>query len=304
MTGSDELADCACALGEAGLSKAGTLDSTGLTEHVARLDRKLVSRDTLSRYAVDLRTLAQVSGSGEAAIPADFWDVRTPAMEAEWWDEYTFAHRLAKPEYREYVALLGRCYRRLLACREGEAGTAVSTALAILREVTGYVSDGGRLDMTATRPGLKPRQQAIFLWQQIVTGTNRQIPYLKQDAYTHGMWGRFNVLEMWRYHTGEAVEADAVWGLSGFAQRFVGDETNTNQIEHMTISTLAQAALGIPVLLLDILEELEWMLRQSTRAASQADKLLNQAVARELLPNFGLKDPTAACDRLEAALKV
>ncbi len=300
---SDELEESRAALVGAGLAEDGVLKSTGVAGHIERAAQGLVSRDILIQYAADLRALASASATHDTAIPPDFWDVRNPAMEAEWWDEYTFAHRLAKPEYREYLALLGRCYRHLWTFKEDGKGTAVGAALAILREATGYVHDGNRLDMTKSRPGLTPRQQAIFLWQQIVTGTNRQIPYIRRDAYRHGVWARFNVAEMWRYHAGTKEGVDNVWGVTGFAPRFVGDATNTNQIEHLTISALAQTALGLPALLLDVLEELEWILRRSTRAASQADKLVNRAVARDFLPLFRLKDPADAIVSLEKALK-
>ena len=166
----DGLDDCRRVLVDAGLSESAVLKSTGIARHIARAESKVVSRDTLMRYAADLRVLTQASVTNDGVIPANFWDVRTPAMEADWWDEYTFAHRLAKPEYREYVSLLGRCYRHLWAFKEREKGTAVATALAILRETAGYVSDGNRVEMTNARPGLRPRQQAVFLWQQIEIG--------------------------------------------------------------------------------------------------------------------------------------
>src|SRR5436309_382548 len=115
MTACDKLADCSRELIGAGLSETATLKSTGIAGHIARLEKELVSEETLMRYAADLRALAETSGAGETPIPSDFWDVRTKKMKADWWDEYTFAHRLAKPEYREYVSLLGRCFRHLLA---------------------------------------------------------------------------------------------------------------------------------------------------------------------------------------------
>ena len=77
---------------------------------------------------------------------------------------------------------------------------------------------------------------------------------------------------MWRYGIGAKASVDEVWGLSGFSEPFIGDATNTNQIEHMTISALAQMVLGIPAIVLDMLEEMEWILRKGTYAASQADK--------------------------------
>ena len=226
----------------------------------------------------------------------------TPGMAAAAQDEYAMVHALSRPEYREYVRLLGRCYGHLCRFKAGRGVTAVATALSMLREVTVYIREGHCTEMTSSCHGLKPEQQAIFLWQQVVTGTNRQVPYLHRDAYTHGNWGRFNVVEMWRYGVGSEIAVDDVWGLSGFAPQFIRDSTNTNQIEHMTISALAQMVLGLPALFLDILEDMEWVLRKGTYAASQADKGVNRAVARRFRPLFRLDDPEPACESLEQAL--
>ena len=72
----------------------------------------------------------------------------------------------------------------------------------------------------------------------------------------------------------------------------------------MAISAVAQSVLRIPVLLLDILEELEWILRKGTRDASRADERVNTAVARCLLPEFCVDDPGPACARLEREFAV
>jgi hypothetical protein len=295
-----ERIDCGALLAEAGLSAAGTLNSTGVARHLARLGEGLVTRDSLARYAADLSALSEGVGAG---VPADFWDVRTDAMAASGSDEYAMAHRLAGPDHLAYVSLLGRCFDRLRGFKERGEGTSVSTALGILRETAAYVRAGHVCDMAACRAAMSPDQRAIFLWQQILTGTNRQVPYLNRDAYSHGIWGRFNVVEMWRYHAGAEVPVDEVWGLSGFAQPFIGDATNTNQIEHMAISAVAQIVLGLPALVLDIVEELEWILRKGSYAASKADERVNRAVARRLRPLFRVDDPEPACSSLEAALR-
>jgi hypothetical protein len=218
-------------------------------------------------------------------------------------DEYAVAHAFSQPEYLEYVRLLGRCYGHLCDFKAGRNGTAVTTALTLLRETAAYVCAGHCRDMASTCPAAKPEQQAIFLWQQIVAGTNRQVPYIHRDAYTHGAWGRFNVVAMWQFSIGAKASVDEVWGLSGFSEPFIGDATNTNQIEHMTITALAQIVLGIPAVLLVVLEEMEWMLRKGTYAASKADERVNRAVARHFRPLFRLEDPGPACEALEQALR-
>lgn len=293
---------CRAALLDAGLSPEGSLDSTGGSRHLERAAQQTVSREALVRYGANVQRLTCSLAEFGADVPANFWDVTTPAMAATGQTAYGLVELLARPEYRVYLALLGRSFGHLRAFKCGQAGTAVAAALSILCETAAYVEGGHPLDMTECCTGLRREQKALYLWQQILTGTNREIPYLHRDAYTHGAWARFNVVEMWRYRAGSKVTVDEVWGLSGFANGFILDATNTNQIEHMAISALAQSVLGLPVAALDVLEDLEWMLRKGSYLASQADKRLNQAVARRLLPRFRLDDPAEACAALEVAL--
>jgi hypothetical protein len=323
MVTADSLDDCRSLLISAGLSPSGVLQSTGVARHLERAEQGQVSRDTLVRYAANLKVLREQSSVGGTAVPVDFWDVRVEDPVAQshtarprrdrmvrgrkdaknaQQDEYAGVHAFCQPQYKEYVRLLGRCYGHLSDFKGGRNGTAVATALRLLRETTAYVCAGHCIDMASSCPAAKPEQQAIFLWQQIVAGSNRQVPYIHRDAYTHGTWGRFNVVEMWRYGVGSKVSVDEAWGLSGFSEPFVGDATNTNQIEHMAITALAQMVLGIPAILLDVLEELEWMLRKGTLAASRADERLNRAVARHFRPLFRLEDPGPACEALEKAV--
>jgi hypothetical protein len=108
---------------------------------------------------------------------------------------------------------------------------------------------------------------------------------------------------MWRFLVGNDLNADEIWGLTGFHPKFVGDKSNTNQIEHMTISAVAQCALGIPRFALNLLEEIEWMLRKGTRPASKADILVNNVIGREFLPLFRVDNPEPACRRLVEAFR-
>lgn len=284
----------------AGLSATGVLASTGVAEHLRRLDSGEVSEQTLAQYALDLTSLRR---SEAAAIPVDFWDVRTPTMAAAGFDEYRFAELLARRDFTVYTELLGSSFNLLKEMKEPGGRTAVATALEILVKASAYVRSDHLCEMTRTCPSHRREHNAIFLWQQLIAGTNRKVPIIHRDAYTHGMWARCSVAEMWRYQCGERLTIDAVWGLTGFSQRFIGDETNTNQIEHLSISALSQMALGIPVLLLDILEVVEWSVKRGTKAAGLADQQVNRAVARYLLPHYRLDDPVPACRRLEEALR-
>jgi hypothetical protein len=293
--------EAAAALRGVGLSEQGVLSSTGTARHVDRLAGGEVSAGLLLEYAGDLGAITQISRECGSAIPVDFWDVRTSEMVTAGMTEYSLARRLVR-DCPDYVRLLGNCWSALIAMRIDRSGTAVSTSLSILRNASNYAAAGGPMISTESRPSLSEAQRAVYLWQQIVSGTNRQIPYLRRDAYSHGMWARMIVVELWRYHVRATPTVDEVWGLTGFSQRFIGDGTNTNQVEHMAISAVAQCVLRIPVFVLDLVEELEWILRKGTHDASRADERVNGAVARFLLRDFRVNDPDPACARLEAEL--
>ncbi len=287
-------------LAGAGLHEMGLLHSTGIAAHQARWKQGQINADTLMQYAHDLNALNVLTA--ESGLPAAFWDVQSEAMRTANVSEYAFVHTLSQPTYAPYIQFLSRCHAYTMEGRRRPQQSAVATAHHLLRESCAYVRGAYPLDMTAIRPRLTARQQAIVLWQQVVTGAGREIPYVHRDAYTHGVWGRFNVVEMAQYATQTETGADAFWGLTGFDAHFIRDATNTNQIEHMTISALAQIVLRIPCLFLDVLEDAEWMLHKGTYQASQGDKALNRAVARHFCRLFDVDNPQPACDSLECVL--
>jgi hypothetical protein len=292
-------------LAATGLSETALLRSIGLATHRQRLEAGEIDAATLARYAADLRLLSERTQQAGGPIPVDFWDARTEAMRTAGIDEYTLVHKLAGPEFQLYIEMLARCFERMTAFKRTVASpprTAVGTALDILQEVASYIRCDHTTEMTRTRPNLSKEQQAIFLWQQVLTGTNRQVPYLGRDAYTHSYWGRFNVTEMWRYEVRADIGMDPIWGLTGFDDAFIRDPHNTNQIEHMAITSLAQIVLRLPLLLLNTLEDLESLLHKASWIEGAADKALNRAVAHQFCPFFTLEAPQTACDRLERFL--
>lgn len=286
----------------AGLRETGLLHSTGIAAHHARWEQGQIEAATLVQYAHDLNALNALTKEEGSSLPAAFWDVQSDAMRTAGISEYAFVHTLSQPEYAPYVQFLGRCHVCAMEWRRDPQQSAVATALHLLRESCAYVRSTHILMMVAIRPRMTTAQRGIVLWQQVVTGAGREIPYVHRDAYTHGVWGRFNVVEMAQYATGTETGADAFWGLSGFDAHFIRDATNTNQIEHATISALAQIVLRLPCLLLDLLEDAEWILHKGTYQASQGDKALNRAVARHFCPLFDVNDPQPACDSLERVL--
>jgi hypothetical protein len=287
-------------LARLGLSESGVLHSTGRSRHLARLAAGEINADELNRYVADLETIQEAVAQIGTPISIDYWDVRSPAMEAVGLTEYALAYRLAEPAYRPYLELLGRSYGRLVEFKRGAGITAVATALDMLVDCAGYVRDGQPTHMVVPRKRLGPEGTAILLWQQIVAGTTRIVH--GREVYTHSFWGRFNVVEMWSYETQTEESVTEVWGLSGFDNAFIRDPHNTNQIEHMAISAVAQRALGIPLFVLNLLEDVEWLTRRCSLAECQGDQALNRAVARNLCRIFTLDNPQTARDRMEKVL--
>jgi hypothetical protein len=77
------------------------------------------------------------------------------------------------------------------------ADTAVAAALAILEDTSAYIRAGHSTRTIRALPWLDQSQQALVLWQQILTGSTRRLPIIGMEIIPHGMWGRFNVT--WLY---------------------------------------------------------------------------------------------------------
>jgi hypothetical protein len=290
-----------------GLSEAGVLSSTGVAAHQRRREEGSITPKALALYAADLERIVSVAGSGGSAIPVDFWDVCSPAMRRarrdEYRDEYQMARLLARPAFQPYLALLGHAFSRLAAMKQGSGASAVTTALAILDDAAAYIRAGHATQMVSALPWLDQRRQAIFLWQQLLTGSTRRLPLIGLEIIPHGVWGRFNVATMWQYAINSSAEVSAIWGVSGFHCDYVGPARNANQIEHMAISAVTQLIFHVPVAALSAVEYAQWRLQPGVEEdEARADIALNQAIGRDLLPYFSVDNPVRACERLTQAL--
>jgi hypothetical protein len=183
-----------------GLSESGVLGSTGVAQHQQRLRDGAVSLQTLDEYAASLERIAARASVGARAIPKDFWDVCSPEVRRAHYDEYRMARTLALPELAPYLALLGRVFARFAAMKSG-ADTAVAAALAILEDTSGYIRAGHSTRMIRALPWMNQPQQALVLWQQILTGSTRRLPLVGLEIIPHGMWGRFNVTRLYSQGT-------------------------------------------------------------------------------------------------------
>jgi hypothetical protein len=285
-----------------GLSESCVLGSTGVAQHQRRLRDGAISSQTLDEYAASLELIVVRASVGEHGIPVDFWDGCSPEMRRAHYDEYRMAQILDQPDFRPYLALLARAFARFAVMKSG-ADTAVATALAILEDTSAYIRAGHSTRMIRALPWLDQPQQALVLWQQVLTGSTRRLPLVGLEVIPHGMWGRFNVTTMWQYTRGRGGERAALWGVSGFHPDYVGPASNNNQIEHMAISAVTQRVFHVPALALSAVEYAQWKLQRGVEESeARADSALNEAVARNLLPYYSVNNPRRAAERLMQAL--
>ncbi|MBA3825688.1 MAG: hypothetical protein H0X24_17550 [Ktedonobacterales bacterium] len=289
------------ALHALGLSAAGVLGSTGTRRHAERLARGTVTEATLARYAQDMATIVGVAGSH---IPSDFWDVQSLAMHAAGLTEYAAVARLAQPDYTAYVRLLGRAFARFCALQEDPTGdTALAATCDLLRLSVAAVRSGVAAPVFTVVPRFSSTARALFLWQQLVSGTTRWVPVVQRPLFPHSVWSRYNVATMWQYRVRRGSSVAALWGVSGLHAEYVGAPHNTNQIEHLTISAVLQAAHQVPTALLNFIEIADAALTPAVPTAERdADIALNRAVAHEFLPRFTLAKADDAIEHLRAVL--
>lgn len=283
-----------------GMSEHGALGSIGVARHQQRRVDGTITPRMLDVYAAALERIRVCARAGDHAIPVDFWDVCSPAMRRAGYDEYRMAQTLAQPDLQPYLALLGRAFVRFAAMKGDADQTAVATALAILEDTSAYIRAGHSTCTIRALPWLNQPQQALVLWQQLLTGSTRRLPLLGLEIIPHGVWGRFNVASMWRY-TGAG--SGAAWSVSGFHPDYVGPASNDNQIEHMAISAVTQRVFHAPVVALSLVEYTQWRFQSGVQEGeARADMALNVAIARDLLPYYSVHNPARACARLAFAL--
>ena len=295
-------------LESAGLTHAPYLDATGIKEHLLRLDAGEIDTDTLAQYAADLQTLNEITAKYGAQIPASFWDVATEEMAAGNVTEYNLVNGMAQPALESYIGLFGRAFARFKQFKEAAPGsdTALDTELDLLLFTLDYLDETlGPLPAAASAAEREARaQEAVRIWQSLVVGTTRFNPITGDQMVQKTLSSRMNVVEMWRHHTGQEMTHPEAWGLSGFADQFVGDfERNVNQVEHLAISTFIQVVLKEPELVLSLQEDKELLLGHSSgQAMALADKAINKAVATQFAPYF-VADMRGAVAHLRCILK-
>ncbi|PRY20110.1 hypothetical protein CLV78_11559 [Aliiruegeria haliotis] len=294
------------ALTDAGLSAEPLLGDIATSGHLTRLDAGEVTVDQLLNYAEHLNALAfRTKGAGRQ-IPSTFWDVETDQMRVDGWTPYRVVAALASTEGRPYIDALGVAYTRFHAFKVSEPGaddTALDTALDLFEPAIRLIDEVPREHMLETSEHIRSKEQAaLYLWQQLVVGSSRRNPLTHIKLFNHGFAQRFHVGTIWQYDTGMAQDNSAIWGVSGFAPRYVGPPENNNQVEHMSISMTVQGILREPLQILQAFEEFERLSGPVNSEETAADEALNLAVRQTFVPNLE-NDLQAAVSALRETLR-
>lgn len=188
------------------------------------------------------------------------------------------------------MTALGSAYARFHRFKtqaQGRTDTALDTALDLFVPVIALLETQSLDEMIERSPYITtPEQAALYLWQDVVSGSSRRNPLTRHKVFDHGFATRFHVGTIWQYQTGRAELDGDIWGVSGFAARFVGPPENNNQIEHMSISMVIQGLLREPLLVLDAFEELERLTGVASAEEAAADTALNEAIHDVFVPSF------------------
>jgi hypothetical protein len=282
------------------------LGDTGVSGHLQRLEAGEVSGETLNQYADDLARLNQLTSDAGSRIPTNFWDVRTEAMINLDWHEYSVVHHLAEDGMEPYVRLLAQGYDRFLRFKAGEASggeTALDAALDMFALVETYYDSVPASKLTEHAPGITGEaEEVLLIWQSLVAGSTRINPLTGKPMFNHHIYARNNVGTMYQYDQNKALTIGEVWGVSGFAPKFVGIPKNNNQVEHMSISMVLQLLLREPVVVLDAVEEEKVLLGKADKAEAHADMALNKAIHHKFASIYG-QSRQEAVEQLRAFLK-
>lgn len=285
-------------LSESGLHPNGLLSDLGVDDHLARLAAGEVDGATLLSYADAIDVLTARSEARGQRLPPPLWDVSTSALLDAGWTVYTLTAALASDEGVIHVNLLSDAYGAFLSTRPD----ALEGALDLLPLVRTYVvslpqeARAERIDH-ATTDG----EATLLIWQALLSGTSRQNPITHRPLWSHGFVGHFSVPHIHQYATGEGLTPSQVWGVGGFDPNFVGAPSNTNQVEHMGISSLLQGVVHVPSAVLSAAEAFEVFVDGEDPDAAAADRALNWAIREVLLPRIE-DDPHDIVAALRSAL--
>lgn len=271
-------------LADVGLDATGTLGDLGVDDHLARLAAGEVTADTLLRYAEHIETLTALTRDRGQALPPRFWDVETGAMRNVGWTVYTLTHAMAQKNAEPHLDLLTDAWASYLRIGETSALDAALDILLLSRDYIAGLPDAARVEHAALAD--TDEKMALLTWQALLSGTSRANPITRRPLWSHGFIGHFSIPKIAQYAVGHGMTLGEVWGTSGFAPRYVGPASNDNQVEHLGISTLLQALVGVKPAELAGIEGFEVLFAGEDKEAATADNALNHAIAEVFLPLY------------------
>lgn len=267
-----------------GLHPTGTLGDLGVDDHLSRLDAGEVSAAELSQYATHIEMLTRLTTERGQALPARFWDVETEAMRQAGWTVYSLARVMTEQGGAVHLNLLIDAYR---IYKERSSDNAVDAAMDILllsREYIAALPPEARVERE--EHANTNEKAALLIWQALLSGTSRSNPLTHKPLWSHGYIGHFSLPKIRQYEEGRGMGIGEFWGVKGFDPRFVGTDSNTNQVEHLGISTILQVLLGVTPGELALIEEYEILFDGEDPLMAAADEKLNEAIYRVFVPRF------------------
>ncbi len=284
---------------DVGLHPTGQLSDLGVDDHLARLTAGSVDAATLLAYADAIETLAERSTERGQPLPPTLWDVSTPALVEAGWNVYSLTEALASDPGRIHVNLLSDAYAAFLEHRPN----ALDGALAVLPLARRYVEDLPEAARAEREEHADTVGEAtLLIWQALLSGTTRYNPITHRPLWSHGYVGHFSVPHIHQYAVGEGMTPSQVWGVEGFNPTFVGPASNSNQVEHLGISSLLQGVADVPEAVLSEIEAFEVLVDGQDSDAAAADRALNAAIRSNLLPIID-EDVFEIVDVLQATLQ-
>lgn len=277
---------------DAGLNIVPTLGDIGVNAHMDALEKGDIDQNTLIEYANNLIFLKQNSAELGQELPIPFFDVQTEQMHKYGWTPYKIVENLVQPDNAPYIKLLATSFGRFLRFKENEdkfnsPDTALDAALDMFEFAKNYLAEIPEDHRAQHLHGTSNHAQAIILtWQTLVAGSTRNNPLTRQPVYSHGFVSRFNVSTIYQYYLNRGMSLSKAWGVSGFAKQFVGPDSNSNQVEHMSISIMLQAVLGEPLFILNGLEREKQLTGQAPADEAKADMMLNSVIWDVFIPKY------------------
>lgn len=271
-----------------GLSDSRSMLSIGVDNHLERMCSGEVEPDVLFTYASQLETLNEIGRQYGQLVPADLWDAQSSEMREDDIQVYEVVDTLVGSQL-EYAQLMIRAYNRFYTFKESESDdTALDTALDIFLYTVEYHEQltGVDFDTMDAETAREIGMEIVRTWQELIGYTFRTNPLTGDPLFPYDIFTHFSITNMWRYHIQRNLFIGVVWGVTGFDSRFVGHPQNSNQVEHVAVTTALQYVYDYSTMALNALEVRDTLSGKQQPAESRADQSVNTLIASEFIPRF------------------